>query len=506
MLLLRSRDGKRADTGGMRHPNRTKIVATIGPASRDEATLARLVRAGVDVFRLNAAHSDQATIERDVRAIRAVSKQLRVHVGVLVDLQGPKIRLGPFEAAEPIFIRRGERLVLSVAPGVVGRAAQDGQPTRLGCGYRRLADDVRIGERILLDDGYMELRVLDVQGTEVVTRVVHGGLLKQHKGINLPGSTVSASPISRKDIADLGCALRAGANFVALSFVRSAADVLEVRKRIAAAGSDALVVAKVERREAIKDLNAIVAAADAIMVARGDMGVELGAENVPALQKRIIRACVAARKPVITATQMLESMITNPRPTRAEASDVANAIYDGTSAVMLSAETATGKHPVPAVATMDRIVRSAERDHFTTIEHTRQRRQHHLGESDIAVTLATVRAAAYAALDVHASAIAVFTESGRTAVLMAGERAATPVFAFSPHQRTLQRLSLVWGVTAIKVSRFRTSHEMTLDGERLLRQRKLVPRGSRVVVVSGSIRQTGLTNMMHIRTLGSADL
>lgn len=487
----------------MRHPNRTKIVATLGPASRSVSKIQRLVRAGVDVFRLNAAHSDHATLERDVRLIRSVAKQLRVHIGVLVDLQGPKIRLGPFVGAEPIFIRRGERLVLSVEPGVVGRAAKDGEPTRLGCGYPGLAKDVRVRERILLDDGYMELRVTAVEGTEVVTRVVHGGLLKQHKGINLPGSAVSASPISSKDVADLRCALRVGADFVALSFVRSASDVQELRRRIVAAGSDTLVVAKVERREAIRDLEAIVDAADAIMVARGDMGVELGAESVPALQKRIIRVCVAARKPVITATQMLESMITNPRPTRAEASDVANAIYDGTSAVMLSAETATGKHPVRAVATMDRIVRSAEKDFFANFEFTRQRRRRDLGES--AVALATVRAAAYAALDVQASGIAVFTESGRTAVLMAGERAMTPVFAFSPHLRTLQRLSLVWGVSALKVSRFRTSHEMTLDGERVLRERKLVRKGSRIVLVSGSIRQSGLTNMMHIRTLGAGD-
>jgi len=484
----------------MRHSNRTKIVATIGPASRSESSILRLIRAGVDVFRLNAAHSDHATLENDVQVIRAVSKQRRTHVGVLVDLQGPKIRLGPFERAEPIFIRRGERLVLSVAPGVVGRPGGGTEPTRLGCGYRGLSQDVRAGERILLDDGYMELRVLAVEGTEVITRVVHGGLLKQHKGINLPGSAVSASPISAKDLDDLRCALRAGVDFIALSFVRSAADVLELRRRIAAAGSDAMVVAKVERREAIKDLQAIVAAADAIMVARGDMGVELGAENVPALQKRIIRVCVAARKPVITATQMLESMITNPRPTRAEASDVANAIYDGTSAVMLSAETATGKHPVRAVVTMDRIVRSAERDLFATVDYTRQRRRHDQGES--AVALATVRAAAYAALDVRAAAIAVFTESGRTASLLAGERAMTPVYAFSPHLRTLQRLSLVWGIKALKVSRFRTSHEMTLDGERVLRERRLVRKGARVVVVSGSIRRTGLTNMMHIRTLG----
>ena len=453
------------------------------------------------MFRLNSAHTDHATLERDVRAIRRVAKELRTHIGVLVDLQGPKMRLGPFANAEPIFIRRGERLILSVSPGVVGKAAQGSNPTRLGCGYRGLAEDVRPRERILLDDGYMELKVDAVEGTEVVTRVVHGGLLKQHKGINLPKSAVSASPISSKDLSDLDCAVRAGADFVALSFVRSADDVVKLKRRMVAIGSDAAVIAKIERREAIRGLNAIVDAADGVMVARGDMGVELGAENVPALQKHIIRVCLERRKPVITATQMLESMITNPRPTRAEASDVANAIYDGTSAVMLSAETATGKHAVRAVQTMDRIIRSAERDLFAGYEYTRQRRRRSDFESSVA--LATVRAAAYAAIDADARAIAVFTESGRTAHLMAGERSPKPVFAFSPHVRTLQRLALVWGVTARKVSRTRTSHEMTLDGERVLRDSGLVKDGDRLVVVSGSIRESGLTNIMHIRTMGT---
>jgi pyruvate kinase len=485
----------------MRFPNRTKIVATLGPASRSEARIAQLARAGVDVFRLNAAHCDHATLERDVRAVRRVGKSLRMHLGVLIDLQGPKIRLGSFAGAEPIFIRRGDPLILSVAPGVIGRAGRGGEPTRLGCGYRGLAQDVRAGERILLDDGYMELRVESVDDTEVTTRVVHGGLLKQHKGINLPGSVVSASPLSSKDIGDLACAVRAGVDFVALSFVSKADDVTKLRQRIGALGADTHVIAKIERREAIRALPAIVEAADGIMVARGDMGVELGAENVPGLQKHIIRVCLEARKPVITATQMLESMITNPRPTRAEASDVANAIYDGTSAVMLSAETATGKHPVRAVQIMDRIVRSAEKDLFAGYEYTRQRRRRPPGEAS--VTLATVRAAAYAALEVEARAIAVFTESGKTAQLMAGERTATHVFAFSPHVRSLQRLALVWGVCALKVSRFRTSHEMTLDGERLLLERRLVQKGERVVVVCGSIRESGLTNMVHIRTLGT---
>jgi pyruvate kinase len=477
--------------------NRGKIVATLGPASRDPRTMEELVRGGVDVFRLNAAHSDHETLQRDVRAIRATARRLRHPLGVLVDLQGPKIRLGPFANAEPIWIERGDQLVISVEPGVVGKAER-GHATRVGCGYRGLSKDVRAGERILLDDGYMELRVLAVNGSEVVTRVVHGGLLKQHKGVNLPGTEVTATTMSPKDVADLECALAAGADFVALSFVRGPDDVRRLQSRIHARGSDALVIAKIERREAIRQLRGIMRVADGIMIARGDMGVELGSENVPALQKRIIREAIAARKPVITATQMLESMITNPRPTRAEASDVANAIYDGTSAVMLSAETATGKHPVRAVRIMDRIIRSAEEDIFGRYEFARRRRA---DKSERSVTMATVRAAAYAAIEAGARAIVVLTESGATAQALASERAPTRGFAFSPHPRTLQRLSLVWGITALKVSHIRTSHEMALNAERILLDRGVVKPGDRIVVVSGAIREPGLTNMMSIRTL-----
>ena len=479
-------------------PNRTKIVATIGPASRGERMIAALVRQGVDVFRLNCAHADHDALQRDIRDIRRVARRLRINVGVLVDLQGPKIRVGPLADAQPIWLRRGDRLTISTEPGVVGKAGTGDAPIRIGTSYRGLADDVRPRQRILLDDGMIELRVASIEGGEIHTKVVHGGLLKQYKGINLPGTAVSAQSLTAKDRADLKVALAAGADFIAQSFVSSAEDVQRLKAAITRAGSEALTIAKIERPMAVRNLNAIIREADAVMIARGDMGVELGAEEVPSVQKRIIRAAIEARKPVITATQMLESMITNPRPTRAEASDVANAIYDGTSCVMLSAETASGKYPTRAVVLMDKIIRRTEADMFSQWEYQRRRRRSAQLSS---VAVATVKAAAYAALESQAKLIAVFTESGQTARLVASERTPTRIVAFSPYQEAAQRLALVWGVVALKVSRSRTSHEMTLEGERMLRETKLAKKGDRIVVVFGSSRARGATNTMAIRSL-----
>jgi len=480
--------------------NRTKIVATLGPASRSEGCIERLIRAGVDVFRINSAHSDHATMTSDILKIREIARRRSTGIGVLVDLQGPKIRVGSFADPEPIWLRRGERLTISCVPGALGQPGGDSGTTRIGCMYSGLYKDVRPGEKILVDDGNIELRVLAVTGPEIGVKVVYGGLLKQHKGINLPGSKVSMESLTDKDVEDLECAVQAGADFIALSFVREAKDLVRLRKRIAGLEADCRIIAKIERPEAVKNLEKIIAEADALMIARGDMGVELGPEVVPGIQKRIIRLATEARKPVITATQMLESMITNPRPTRAEASDVANAIYDGSSAVMLSAETASGKYPLQAVRIMDRIIACSEKDMFGDWEYTRRRRARGKGKS---VTLATVRAAAYAALEADARLIAVFTESGQTAQLVSGERTPTKIVAFTPSQATVQRLALSWGVRAFKVGLVSTSHEMTLEGEQILLAQRLAKTGDRIIIVVGSSRNRGLTNIMNIRTLGS---
>lgn len=477
--------------------NRTKIVATLGPSSNSESMIGRLIHAGVNVFRINCAHIDHAGMQATVQRVRAVAKKLSRAIGIFADLQGPKIRIGKLKRAEPIYLRRGSRIEIDVTPGVVGEAKPDGNVV-LGTIYRGLAKDVSAGERILLDDGNLELKVLAVAGERIRCRVVHGGLLHQFKGINLPGSKVSAKCLSKKDLADLACAIELGVDFVALSFVRSAEDVLELRAHIKKLGGEVGIIAKIERPEAVKNAKDILAASDALMVARGDMGVEMGAEAVPPVQKRLIELANAARKPVITATQMLESMVVNVRPTRAEASDVANAIYDGTSAVMLSAETASGKNPLRAVMYMERIVRSAERAVYAGIGERRRRPE---GNKESTVTLATVRAAAYAAYDVGAKLLAVYTETGTTARVLAGERPPTHIVAMTPSLRTVQKLALVWGILPRLIPAGRTSADLISAGDRLLRKEGLIKTGDRIVQIAGTVRLTGLTNSMSVRVM-----
>ncbi|MBM4060048.1 MAG: pyruvate kinase [Planctomycetes bacterium] len=474
--------------------NRTKLVATLGPASGTDKVVADLALAGVDVFRINCSHADHEAIRTMVGRVRRIAGRLGRAIGVLADLQGPKIRVGRLQGAEPIPLRRGAEVVVDATPGVVG-AVQGGFAV-IGTSYRGLAADVRPGERILLDDGNLELRAIEVRGPRIRARVVHGGVLQQFKGINLPGSRVAAPCLSPKDLADLACALENQVDFVALSFVRTPEDVQALRLHIDRAGSDAQIIAKIERPEAVRNIARILAVADGLMVARGDMGVELGAEAVPPVQKRIIALANAARKPVITATQMLESMVTNPRPTRAEASDVANAIYDGTSAVMLSAETASGRHPVRSVRTMEKIVRTAERDVCAAMREPR--RKTGLAAS---VASATVRAAAYAAYEARARLLVVYTVTGTTARLLAGERPPTHVLAFTPSPRAMQRMALVWGIVPRRLPLRRTSEAVTRAGDRLLREQGWVKPGDRIVQVAGTLPQAGFTNTMSIREM-----
>ena len=474
--------------------NRTKIVATIGPASHTEETIEDLVRVGVDVFRVNCAHASHDSIRRMVRRVRRVAKRLDAPVGILADLQGPKIRVGKLKNAEPIYLKRGMKVVIDCTSGVVGEARADGSVV-IGTGYDRLAKDVSKSERILLDDGNLELKVTGVSGPRITTKVVYGGMLIQSKGINLPGTKVSASCLSPKDLADLEVAIDSQVDFVALSFVREASDVHELRQHIQRMKGDVSIISKIERPEAVKNLAAILDATDAVMVARGDMGVEMGPEVVPQVQKRIIELCNQANKPVITATQMLETMISNPRPTRAEASDVANAIYDGTSAVMLSGETASGKYPVRSVRTMEKIVRSAEKQAVAMQDRRRSLNTH------ITPTEATVRAAALAAFNTGARLIACYTETGSTSMQLAAERPPTHIVGFTPSRRTVQRMALVWGVIPRKVRPGRTSHALTIDGDRIMREEGLVKPGDHIVQIAGTVRQAGLTNTMSIRTL-----
>jgi pyruvate kinase len=486
-------------------PNRTKIVATLGPASDSDEVLAQLIRAGTNVFRINCSHSDHAGIVERIRLVRRVASACNAQIGVLADLQGPKIRIGRLKNEEPIWLKPDAPLIIVSDKTVVGEDAKPGEVIRVGTSYELLCKDVKVGERILIDDGNLEVVVDKVVGRDVHTTVVYGGLLKQYKGINLPGTDVSADILTEKDLGYLKVALEHNADFVALSFVRRAGDLRLLGKYIREANSNARMISKIERPEAIENLEEIIDESYGVMVARGDMGVELGAEAVPSLQKRMIKLSLAASKPVITATQMLESMITNPRPTRAEASDVANAIYDGTSAVMLSAETASGKYPVRTVEIMSSIIRRTEEDVFSQSRYA-PGGEHgdsggHVTTPRTDIALATARAGAYAALEAGAKVIAVFTDSGQTARHLSGERMSTRVWAFTPHDETVQRLALSWGINARKITKGSSSQEETLEGERILLREGIVQPGDRIVVVFGTTRESGMTNVMHIRTL-----
>ncbi len=484
----------------MKLPNRTKIVATLGPATSNQKSIRELAKAGVNVFRLNCSHADHATLTSNYNFIREVSSELGQPIGILADLQGPKIRVG--KLSQSIEITPGQTIIISTEPGVVGAPVEAGQVPRIGTGYEGLSRDVKPGEQILLDDGNLELLVKAVQGTEVTCTVVHGGLLKQHKGINLPGSKVSAEALTAKDRADLEHVLNLGVDFVALSFVRTAEEVIELAKYIEKRGCHAKVISKLERPEVVKNLDSIIEASYGVMVARGDMGVELGPELVPGLQKKIIAKCQASCKPVITATQMLESMMENPRPTRAEASDVANAIYDGTSAVMLSGETAAGKFPVRTVEIMSTIIRQTEQDLFSQWVYSPTPRN--AGSGPVSIPQATVHAAVRGAFEADAKLLATFTESGFTARYLAAERLPIPTVAFTPDPATLNRMTLTFGIQGRLVHNAATSLEQTLEGEKILLEEGLAKKGDRIVMIFGSTRASGFTNIVNLRNLGES--
>lgn len=484
----------------MKLPNRTKIVATLGPATSNEKSIRELAQAGVNVFRLNCSHADHATLTSNYNFIRQISAELARPIGILADLQGPKIRVG--KLSQSVEITKGQTIVLTTEKGVIGGPVEAGQTPRIPSGYEGLSRDVKAGEQILLDDGNLELVVNSVVGHEVTCTVVHGGLLKQYKGINLPGSKVSAEALTAKDREDLEHVLSLGVDFVALSFVRTADEVIELTKYIEKKGCHAKVISKLERPEVVQNLDAIIDASYGVMVARGDMGVELGPELVPGLQKKIISKCQAACKPVITATQMLESMMENPRPTRAEASDVANAIYDGTSAVMLSGETAAGKFPVRTVEIMSTIIRQTEQDLFSEWSPTIKTRAP--GAAPVSIPQATVQAAARGAEEADAKLLAIFTETGFTARYLAAERLHIPTIAFTPSTVTLNRMALSFGIQGRLVKNSATSLEQTLEGEKMLLEEGLAKKGDRIVMIFGSTRASGFTNIVNFRNLGES--
>ena len=469
---------------------RAKIVATLGPASNTEPVFRDLVRAGVDVVRLNFSHGTHEEKATLIQMIRKVSREERKPLCILGDLQGPKIRTSKLKDHQSVLLKTGQKLTITPRD-VPGTAAL------VGTTFKTLAENVEQGSRILLSDGLIELRVHEVLGDDVVCEIVNGGMLGENKGINLPGIAVRVPSLTPKDDADLEFALKNGVDAIAVSFVRTAEDVRLVRNRVSAYGGETWIIAKLEKPQAIEHLDSILQAADGIMVARGDLGVEVPPEQVPSIQKHVIRRAGEVRKPVITATQMLESMIDNPRPTRAEASDVANAVYDGTDAVMLSGESAMGKYPVAAVAMMARIVSEAERHIKEQVDYGPRERRSRL---TIAETIC--EATAHAADDLDLRGIALFTESGATARQLSKYHPTAPIFALSPIDVTINRLNLLWGTTPIRCPKVNSTEAMVDLAENLLEQGGHVRPREVIAIVAGTRTKSGSTNFMRLHIMG----
>ena len=479
---------------GMERTRRAKIVATLGPSCSTPAVFRELVRAGLDVARLNFSHGTHAQKADLIRMVRAVAREERKPICILADLQGPKIRTGKLKDHKPVLLVAGKHLTITPRE-IAGTAAL------VGTTFTTLAENLESGSRILLSDGLIELRVQKVKGVDVICEIVNGGMLGENKGINLPGIPVKVPSLTEKDEEDLIFAVGQGVDTVAVSFVRTADDVRHVKSRLAAINSDAWVIAKLEKPQAIEHLDSILEVADCIMVARGDLGVEVPPEKVPAIQKHIIRRAAEYRKPVITATQMLESMIENPRPTRAEASDVANAIYDGTDAVMLSGETAAGKYPVQAVAMMASIV--TETEHQIRVDPTARPALPHPTRLSVAETICECMSHATADLDV--AAIAIFTESGMTARLLSKYHPDPPIFALSPFEKVINRSMLLWGVFPILCPRFRDTDKLVGMAEEMLEGLGFVQKGQIVGIVAGTRTRSGATNFMRLHMVGDRD-
>jgi pyruvate kinase len=469
---------------------RAKIVCTLGPATDAPGGLATLLEAGMDVARLNFSHGSHAEHARRLSQLRRAARGCGRTVAVLLDLQGPKIRTGPLEGGRRVTLQPGAPLTLTTR-----RIA--GTPEMISTTFSDLPREVRRGSRILLSDGLIELRVERVRGRDVFCRVLNGGVLGEHQGINLPGLQLKISALSKKDREDLEFGIRHGVDYVALSFVRSAKDITGLKRILRQRGRPVPVVAKLEKPEAIDCLEEILRVADAVMVARGDLGVELPPESVPVIQKRIISRANALRVPVITATQMLESMTVHPRPTRAEASDVANAIFDGSDALMLSGETAAGRFPADSVRMMARIIASAEATPRFSGARNRLRRGEQLPAAE-----AICESVAHMTSELNLKAIAVFTQSGSSARLISKYRPRVPVYAFSPLSGVLRRTALYWGVTPVYMPHVSSTDRMVEGAASRLRELGAVVPGDVIAVIAGTpIARRGTTNLLKVHRI-----
>lgn len=468
---------------------KTKILATIGPASNNYEMIKSLALAGANVFRLNFSHGSHEVHKEVISIIRQVNKELNCHLGILQDLQGPKIRVGEVEN-NGVEIKPGEKITITNDPVV-------GTSSLVSTVYQNLPQDVKSGEHILIDDGNLEVVVNDTDGKNVNCTVIHGGILKSRKGINLPNTKVSAPSLTEKDIEDLHFGLEQDVDWIALSFVRSAEDIHDLRNRIQAAGKFCKIVAKIEKPEALENIDSIIEATDAIMVARGDLGVEVPMEIVPLWQKKMVEKCKLACKPVIIATQMMESMIQNPRPTRAETNDVANAVLDGADAVMLSAETASGKYPVNAVKAMTSIITYLEQN--AEIYHNLYK----IPEDDVTfLSNNLILMASRLSRNVKAKAIVGITSSGFTGFRLASHRPLANIFVFTRNKKLLTQMSLVWGVRAYYYESQVSTDATFEDIENTLKNDGHVFEGDVIVnTASMPLKEKGKTNMLKVHVV-----
>ncbi len=468
--------------------NKTKIVATVGPASSSKEMLRALVKEGVDVFRLNFSHGSHSDHQKVVENVREINAEMNTTVALLQDLQGPKIRVQ--EMQPDVVIERGQSFIITNRELIGNREIAS-------TSYKGLPQDVKLGDVILIDDGKIELKVTEVRDIDIVTEVIYGGPLKSRKGINLPFSKVTAPSLTEKDLVDLEFGIKNNLDWIALSFVRKASDILSLRKIIDDHKSTSRIVAKIEKPEALSNIDDIIAATDAVMVARGDLGVEIWLEEVPMVQKMLVEKCNKAAKPVIVATQMMESMIENPRPTRAETNDVANAVMDGADAVMLSAETAAGKYPIEVIRSMVRTISSVEKNqkmyyHFRDLDPT----------SPIYIHDSLVQAACKLAKDVGAKAIVGLTSSGYTAFKSSSYRPNTNIFVFTSNKSLLTSINLVWGARAYHYDKINSTDETIADVEALLKSEGHVQPGDVfITLASMPIQDRQRTNALKINVV-----
>ena len=470
---------------------RTKIVCTIGPSCNTQEGITNLFLHGMNVARINFSHGSHEVHERSISYIRKTARENDYSIAVLMDLQGPKIRVGQMKEDGQV-LKEGSTITIT------GEDVE-GTDSLIPIDYKNLFKEAEIGNKILLDDGLLEFKITGKKGSELEAKVVVGGLLKSRKGVNLPNVKISIPALTEKDIKDLEFGLTQDVDFVALSFVRSAKEVLDLKERIAKSECEAGVIAKIEKPEAVENIDEIIEAADGIMVARGDLGIEIATEEVPFVQKMIIEKCRKYGKPVITATQMLDSMITNPRPTRAESSDVANAVLDGTDAVMLSGETAAGKYPMEAVNVMDRICRKIE-EHRLQLYNSLKYRKPDLKEKQIIESIAFSCIAM--ADNVEAKVISTITHSGNTARRIAKFRPKVSIFAFTESQKVRRQLNLVWGVQSVRLDELFDTDKSVKIMEHYLEDRGMVKAGDRIIIATGMpTAKRGRTNMIKVSTI-----